>query len=85
MFFKRIFLFLFAYLRFYAFVWLCFYAFGAFWYVLVPCILLVLFMRVKSCHEKKKKKKFKTVLITSFILLLISCLKYLKDLIQSLS
>ena len=34
----------------------------------VSCILFVLFMRLKSYH--KKNKKFKTVLITSFTLLL---------------
>ena len=41
---------------FWVFAWL---RFCAFWYFLVPCILFVLFVRVKSYHEKKKK--FKTV------------------------
>ena len=36
----------------------------------MPCILFVLFVRVKSYREKNKK--FKTDLMTSFILLLIS-------------
>ena len=58
--FKRILLFLFAYLRFCAFAWLrfcAFYAFCAFW-----CVRN-LFV---------KNEKFKTVLITSFILLLLN-------------
>ena len=42
--------------------------FSVFWYFLVPCIIFVLFVRVKFDH--KKKKKFKTDLMTSFILLL---------------
>ena len=44
---------------FFAFAWLCFFlllvlfgAFRAFWYYLVPCILFVFFVRVKSCHKK---------------------------------
>ena len=36
----------------------------------MPCILFVLFVRVKSYREKNKK--FKTDLMTSFILLLLS-------------
>ena len=44
------------------------------WYFLVSCILFVLFVRVKS-YYKKNNKKFKTVLMTSFILLLANGLK----------
>ena len=47
--------------------------FSAFWYFLVRCILFALFVRVKSHREKKnkKKKKIKTDLMTSFVLLLV--------------
>ena len=38
--------------------------------LLVLLLLLVLFVRDKSFCKKKKKKEFKTALITSFILLL---------------
>ena len=58
-------------LAFCAFTWLCFCAFSAFWCFLrlfMPCVLFVLFVREKS-FRKKKIKKFKIVLITSFILL----------------
>ena len=41
-----------------------------FWYFLVPCNLFKLLLRVKTYHEKTNNRKFKTVLITSFILLL---------------
>ena len=73
MFFKR-FLFLFAYLRSCAFVWLCFCAFSAFCCFLVlfvpfvSCVLYVLFLREKSFRNKNEK--FKTALLTSFIFLL---------------
>ena len=52
----------------------CLVTFLCFFCLLVPCILFfcMLFVRVKSYHEKKKKKRFKTALITSFILLLTS-------------
>ena len=61
MFFKRIF-------YFYSLLLGCvFILFGAFWYFLLSSILFVLFVRVKSYHEKKTKK---TDLMTSFILLL---------------
>ena len=49
-------------------VFVLFVLFGAFQCFLVPCILFALFLYVKSYHEKKKK--FKTALMTSFILLL---------------
>ena len=52
---------------FFAFAWLCFFlllllfgAFCAFWYYLVPCILLVpcmLFVGVKSYHIKNRNLK----------------------------
>ena len=61
------FLFLFAYLHFCAFAWLRFCAFCAF-------VLLDAFWCVQNLFVKKKK--FKTALITSFILLLVSsCLR----------
>ena len=58
---------MFAYLRFVLLLCCVFILFSAFWCFLVPCILFVLFVRVKSYHEEKKVK---TDLMTSFILLL---------------
>ena len=60
------FLFLFTYLRFCAFAWLCFYTFWCFLCLWCLLFFFVLLVRVKSCYEKKK---FETVLMTSFILL----------------
>ena len=62
MFFKRIFNFC----SFICVLCFCLVVFLPFLCFLVPCII---FLRVKSYHEKKNKK-FETVLITSFILLL---------------
>ena len=86
MFFNRIFYFLFAYLRFRVFAWLSFCAFWCFlcfWWFLVlsvvfgafQCFLcfFVLFGEFWCVQNLfvKKKKEFKTALITSFILLLV--------------
>ena len=60
------FLFLFTYLRFCAFAWLCFYTFWCFLCLWCLRFFFVLLVLVKSCYEKKK---FETVLMTSFILL----------------
>ena len=49
---------------FYAFAWLCFYVFSAFW-----CFFM-LFGACKVFSQKKTNKKLKTVLMTSCILLL---------------
>ena len=81
MIFKRIFH-LFAFCDLLGCVFILFVTFGACkikslklsWYFLVSCILFVLFLRVKSYYEKNNKK-FKTVLMTSFILLLANGLK----------
>ena len=72
MFFKRILIFV-RFFAFCAFAWLRFCAFRAFdffWCFLWVQNLLVLFVRAKSFREKKQNEKFKTVLITSFLLLL---------------
>ena len=57
---------------FFAFPWLCFYALSAFWCFL--CLLCLVFFLRFLCFPVRvksfRKKKFKTVLITSFILLL---------------
>ena len=45
--------------------------FGAFGTFLVSCILFMIFVGVKSYYEKNNKK-FKTALMTSFILLLMT-------------
>ena len=62
----------FTFVRLFAFLCFCLVMFLCFWsffVLLVPCILFVLFVRIKSYH--KKKKKFKAALLTSFILLLL--------------
>ena len=72
MFFKCIFKFLFTYLRFCAFAWLHCCAFLCVWCISVLFCAFgafrCFFVRVKYFH--KKKKRFETVLMTLFILLL---------------
>ena len=65
MFFKRIFYFWSLICVFVLLLCCVFILFNAFWYFLVLLVLLVLFVLLKSYREKK----FKTDLITSFILL----------------
>ena len=50
----------------------CLVTFLCFFCLLVPCIFFYAFCACKILSLKKKKKRFKTALITSFILLLTS-------------